>query len=403
MNRVCMISQSGHNDPRVRRQAEALAEVGYEVDIICAAMDKEEDKIEKFSAITFYKIIVKKRYEGFIKSSFQYFHFFTFAFVRLQYLSFRKGYDLIQVHNMPEFQVFTTCFQKIAGIPIVLDLHDLTPELFELKWGDKKKSSFIRIVRLVEKLSCRFADKLITVSEVCKEILVNRGVHPDKITLVLNTPDEKIFKYDTEREYRIITIGAKLIYHGTVADRMGLHVVVEAMKYLNEKIPGSILDIYGYYDHSYKKYLERLISEFNLEEIVFLKGEYSQEIIYGFIKEFDFGVVPYLDNIYMNLCLPTKMFEYNASLLPVVASRLKSPSLIFNDDSIGFTEPGNAHDMADKIINLCSDPAKRKTMAANAYSILQNISGQIMAERYVKLIDSTINQKKPLLQISERT
>jgi glycosyltransferase involved in cell wall biosynthesis len=77
--------------------------------------------------------------------------------------------------------------------------------------------------------------------------------------------------------------------------------------------------------------------------------------------------------------------------------------LIFSDDSIGYTEPGNAYDMADKLINLCSDPAKRKTMAANAYSVLQSISGKIMSERYIKLIDSTIDQKKPLLQISERT
>jgi Glycosyltransferase len=396
-----MISQSGHNDPRVRREAEALAEAGYEVDIICT-MDKGEDKIKKFGSITFYKIIVKKRYEGFIRSSLHYLHFFVIAFLRLQYLSLRKSYDLIQIHNMPEFHVFTTLFQKITGIPIVLDLHDLTPELFELKWGDKKKSSFIRIARFVEKLSCRFADKLITVSDVCKEILVDRGVHPDKITLVLNTPNQKIFKYDSEREYKIINRGAKLIYHGTVAERMGLHIAMEAMKYLNEKIPGSILDIYGHYDHTYKIYLEKLIMELNLEGIVSLKGEYSQEVIYGFIKESDFGVVPYLDNIYMNLCLSTKMFEYNASLLPVVASRLKAPVKIFTDDSIGYTEPGNARDMADKLINLCSDPAKRKTMAANAYSILQSISGQIMAERYVKLIDSTINKKKLLLQISER-
>jgi UDP-N-acetylglucosamine:LPS N-acetylglucosamine transferase len=137
MNRVCMISQSGHNDPPWRRQAEALADFGYEVDIIYTATDKREDKIEKFGAITFYKIIVKKRYEGFIKSSFHYFHFFAIAFVRLQYLLLRKGYNLIQVHNMHEFHVFKTLFQKITGIPIVLDLDDLAPELFELNWGDK--------------------------------------------------------------------------------------------------------------------------------------------------------------------------------------------------------------------------------------------------------------------------
>jgi len=388
-----MISQSGQNDPRVRREAEAIANIGYEVDIICTAMDKGENKVGKFGSITFYKIIVKKRYEGLIKSSFHYFHFFVLAFLRLQYLSLKKGYDLIQVHNMPEFHVFMTFFQKIAGIPIVLDLHDLTPELFECKWGDKKKSLLINTVRLIEKLSCRFADKLITVSDVCKEILVDRGVPPDKITLVLNTPNQKIFQYDTEREFKIINNGAKLIYHGTVAERMGLHIAVEAMKYLNEKIPGSILTIYGHYDRTYKMYLEKFIRKLSMEDNVFLNGEYPQEVIYGFIKESDFGIIPYLDNIYMNLCLSTKMFEYNASLLPVVSSRLKSPALVFRDDSIAYTEPGNAHDTANKLINLCFDPVKRNTLATNAYSVLQSISGKIMSERYIKLIDSTINKK----------
>lgn len=393
MNRVCMISQSGYNDPRVRREAEALADAGYEVDILGTSLDKGEDRIIKFGSITFYGIIVKIRHENMIRYGFHFLHFFLKATFKLQQLSFKKGYDLIQIHNMPEFHVFTAIFQKIAGVPIVLDLHDLTPELFECKWENKKKSNLTNVIKFVERISCRFADKLITVSDACKENLVNRGIPADKITLVLNTPNQKIFKYDPGREYKIISRGAKLIYHGTVGERFGVHVAIEAMKYLNEKIPGSVFTIYGHYDYSYKIYLEELIRKLNLNENVFLKGVHSQEKIYELIKESDFGIVPYVDNIYMNLSLSTKMFEYNASLLPVVASRLKSPSMIFGDDSIAFTESGNAKDIAEKLISLCSDPDKRKAMAANAYSVIQTISGQIMSKRYLNLIDSTISKK----------
>ena len=389
-----MISQSGHTDPRVRRQAEALAEHGYEVDVICTALVKGEEKIIKFGSITFYRVLLKKRFEGIIPNSLHYFHFFIIAFLNLQYLSLKKNYDLIQIHNMPEFHVFTTVFQKIAGVPIVLDLHDLTPELFECKWEDKGRLTLIFIIRFMERISCMFADRLITVTDVCKENLIKRGVPSDKITLVLNTPNQKIFKYDTGREFKVITSGARLIYHGTVAERFGLHTAIEAMKYINEKIPNSILIIYGHYDHSYKIYLEKLISELNLEKNVSLQGEYSQEIIYGFVKESDFGIVPYVNNEYMNLCLSTKMFEYNASLLPVIASRLKSPAMIFGDDSIAYAEPDNVHDFADKLVELCSNPTKRKTMTVNAYSVLQSISGQIMSERYLHLVGSTINCKK---------
>jgi glycosyltransferase involved in cell wall biosynthesis len=394
MSRVCMISQSNLTDPRVRREAEALADDGIEVDIICTSNEKNELKIEKFGLITYHKILVKKRYENAIRYGLHTFLFFILTFFKLQSLSLSKRYDLIQIHNMPEFHVFTAIFQKFAGIPVVLDIHDLTPELFECKWNDKKHSVLIKIVRFVEKISCRFSTKIITVTEICKEYLVKRGVPPEKITLILNTPDQKIFKFDPDREFKVINSGAKLIYHGTIAHRMGIHTAVEAVKFLNEKIPGSTLSLYGHYDYSYRIFLEKLIKQFNLQENICLHGEHTQEEIYGFIKHSDFGIVPYVDNEYMNLCLSTKMFEYNASLLPVVASRLKAFSAIFNDDSIAYSKPECPHDFAEKLISLCQDPVKRRLMVEKSYSVLQTISGQIMSERYLSLINSSIQEKK---------
>jgi glycosyltransferase involved in cell wall biosynthesis len=389
-----MISQSGFNDPRVRREAQTLTDAGYEVDILGTFSDENEARVIKSNGITFYGIIKYQRHESMVRYSLHSFHFFIRVFLKLQYLNLIKRYKLIQIHNMPEFHVFSTILQKLAGVPIVLDLHDLTPELFGTKWNDKKNSSINALIKYVEKISCKYSDKLITVSSVCKDNLVSRGIPGDKITIVMNTPNEKIFKYDQGREYNTILSGAKLIYHGTVGERFGLHIAIEAIKYLNEKIPGSILTIYGHYDRSYRLYLEELIKKFNLERNVILNGTHSQDIIYGKIKESDFGIVPYSDNPYMNICLSTKMFEYNASLLPVVATRMKAPSMIFGDESIGFISPDQPHEMADKIIELCTDPAMRKKMAINAFNIIQSFSGHIMSDRYLNLIASTITEKR---------
>ena len=394
MNRVCMISQSSHPDPRVRREAEALAYNGFEVDIICCSEHKSEPAKEIFGAVTVYRILYKRKFESFVKYFLESFYFFVLAFFKLQYLSLTRGYDLIQIHNMPDYHVFTTLFQKLSGIPVVLDLHDLTPELFQSKWEDVKKPSIIKFIKFIERISCLYSDKLITVTDACKENLVNRGIESDKITIVMNTPDNRIFRYDNNREYKVIKKNARLIYHGTVADRFGLHVAIKSMQYINNRIPGSVLNIYGGYDSSYKIYLEELIVKYNLEENVHLMGIHSLEEIYGFIQESDFGIVPYLNNTYMNLALSTKMFEYNASLLPVVSSKLRSFSKIFDNESIAFTDPENALDFADKIIKLCFNPLKRKMLAENAFITLQNISWQVMSERYVKLINATINESR---------
>ena len=385
-----MISQSSHPDPRVRREAEVLSDKGYEVDIICYGDKKSEPAKEVFGNITVYRILIRRKVESVVKYFLESIRFFIISFIKLQYLSLIRGYDLIQIHNMPDFHVFVALFQKLAGVPIILDLHDLTPELFESKWGEKKKSSVLSIVKFIEKISCRFSDALITVTDACKENLTNRGIRQEKITIVMNTPDNRIFTYDKNREYKIIKKRAKFIYHGTVAERFGIHVAIKAMQYIKNKIPGSTLTIYGGYDNSYKLYLEEQIKELGLEDNVYLMGFHPLEEIYGFIRESDFGLVPYLDNLYMNLALSTKMFEYNASLLPVVASKLRSFAKIFDNESIAFVGPENALELADKIINLCSNPDKRKKLAENAFIKLQSISWQVMSERYLQLINSVI-------------
>ena len=390
MYTVCMISQSTYPDPRVRREAEALTDKGFVVDIICYGELKSEPRKEKIGAITIYRILVKRKVESIFKYFLDSVHFFIKSFFKLQFLSIYRGYDLIQIHNMPDFHVFTAVFQKLAGIPIVLDLHDLTPELFQSKWGEKENKLIFNIVKFIERISCSFSNKLVTVTDACEENLSNRGINRDKITIIMNTPDNRIFPYDKNREFKTIKMGAKLIYHGSVAERFGLHVAIKSMQYINNRIPGSTLSIYGSYDASYKIYLEDQIKELNLEDNVFLMGTFSLEKIYGFIQQSDFGIVPYLDNLYMNLALSTKMFEYNASLLPVVASKLRSFSKIFDNDSIAFIEPESAFDLADKVIKLCYNPDKRKKLAENAFITMQSISWQVMSDRYINLINSTI-------------
>lgn len=396
MNFVCMITQSNYPaDPRVRRQAEVLEKAGYEVDIICLPQ-RGQSRVESFGKITAIRILTDKRSETISTYLLQSIFFFIRAFFKLQQLSFFKRYDLIQIHNMPDWHVFTAVFHKIAKVPVILDIHDLTPELFESKWEHKRKSLIFAIVKFAEKLSCSFADKVITVTEGCKELLVKRGVPPEKITVILNTPDENIFKFDDTREFKAITNRLRILYHGTVAERFGIHLAVEAMKSINERIPGSTFNVYGKYDDSYKEFLKRQIAALGLENSVFLGGRHLLEDIYEFIQHSDIGVVPYMNNLYMNIALSTKSFEYAAAGLPVVATRLRTLALTLDDTTMTYSEPDSAKDLAEKIISLALNPERRKTQALNARKALSGISWRVMAKRYLNLIDTEASAKKSI-------
>ncbi|MCU7491206.1 MAG: glycosyltransferase family 4 protein [Bacteroidota bacterium] len=385
---ICMVVLSSYPyDPRVRRQAEVLEEEGYHVDVICLR-EAEQAETEKMGLVTVHRIMRSVNKESILRYVWLSFMFSLLSIIKMQTLAMKKDYRLIQVHNMPDFLIFTGIVQKMLGKKLILDIHDLTVDLFETKWPDKKKSLMMSAVRKVEKLSCSFADHLITVTEACRDKLVERGVPPEKITLVLNTADTRIFQFDCNRTFERIESGARLLYHGTVAERFGIHTAIEALALLQNKIPRSTLHIYGKYDTDYRIKLEGQIRDLGLEGLVFLNGARSLEEIYEIIKKSDLGLVPYVDDPYMNLALSTKTFEYAATGLPVIASNLYSLSLIFDQSSIKFARADKPEAFADAIAELCLSPEKRMQISQNANEVVSAISGTVMGKRYLNLVES---------------
>ncbi len=388
---ICMVALSIYpGDPRIRRQAEALEAKGYEVDILCRSV-RNQKKVEKFGKVTAYRIMSAPKKENMIGYIIYSTVFLFLAFFKLQSLAFRRKYMLIQAHNMPDYLVFAGIIQKMKGIPLILDIHDLTVELFEEKWPSEKHKLLKGIVKFGEKISCKAADKVITVSETCRQRLISRGVPEAKISLVLNSADEEVFKYQN-RDFRELTNGVKLIYHGTMAYRFGIHYAVEAMKEINEKIPGSVLILYGRYEEGYKEYLEKIITDLNIKNAVELNGIIGREQIPEVINNADIGIIPYPTTDYMNLALPTKAFEYISSGLPVIISRLYDFSLLFPDDSVQYINNVTPKELADAAIHLSLNPEIRKKQTEIALTKLNGISGEVMKSRYINLI-STFNGK----------
>ncbi|OGU85070.1 MAG: hypothetical protein A2W11_06420 [Ignavibacteria bacterium RBG_16_35_7] len=390
MKTICMVVQSNYPaDPRVRRQAEKLEKEGYNVDVICLRKEKQLLE-ERFGSITTYRIFNTYNQETFWGYIFVSVSFFFLAFIKLVGLSFKKKYDLLQVHNMPDFLVFVGLIHKIKRISVILDVHDLTLELFKDKWKDKKYLFITPLIKFTEKISYKFADNIITVNDTCKDILIKKGLTNKKISVILNTANTSIFKFDHSRNFKVINKNAKILYHGTIAYRFGLHIAISSMVKVNERIPGSTLNIYGKYDRSYKEDLLDLIKDLGLEKNVILHNPIPLESVYEAIKISDIGVVPYIYSDYMNISLSTKTFEYAASGLPIVATKLLALSDIFEEKSLAFVENLNSVNLAEKIIELCLNPERRKEYSINAYNSLNEISGTIMAEKYFKLIKDSI-------------
>ncbi len=381
-----MVVQSHYPaDGRVRRQAEALAREGIGTDVICLRGEDEPD-FEQHGLVNAYRVMESGPKESLGRYLWLCSKFATIAFFKLQSLARRNHYKVIQAHSMPDSLVFTGLVQRVAGTPVVLDLHDLSVELFRSKLDGSKARALAPVVRGIEKISTGFAHRLITTSGGFERRLIERGVPKDKITLVLNTADPHIFQFQSDRRFVVITEGARLLYHGTIQPRFGMTRAIEAIAKVQDHIPGTTLRIYGTCEPEYRRELDARISELGLKDRVLFPGFVRPEEISEIIRESDFGLVPYESDEFMNLALSTKAFEYTATGLPVIASRLDSMESIFDDECISFADPSRADDLAEKIVEMCLNPQLRQSRAGKAAERISEISGAVMAERYVDLI-----------------
>ncbi len=136
--------------------------------------------------------------------------------------------------------------------------------------------------------------------------------------------------------------------------------------------------------------LRKMINNLNLADNIYLPGIIKYEQVNEFISKMDIGIVPYLDTPYMNLALSTKAFEYISSGLPICASRLEATRTIFKDCSISYFDPNNVHDVSEKIIFLAKNPSLQETQVKSALEDINKISGQLMQEKYLKVINNLI-------------
>jgi glycosyltransferase involved in cell wall biosynthesis len=390
---ICMIAMASYpGDPRIRRQAEALVEAGYEVDVLCRYSGKQP-AIEKFGNVTAYRIMNAPARENKNIYFLQTIIFLSVAFFRLFFLLLKRRYSVIHAHNLPDYLVFSGALHKLFGVKLILDIHDPSVDLFEEKWPGKKNRIIKYFVRKAEKYSCKISDHLITVTNTCKERLVARGNSPKKITLILNTANENIFSFNNEREIKVINERVKILYHGTIAERFGLHNAMSAMKFLLTDIPDSILNIYGRYEINYRKKLEKIIEDLELADNIKLNDKVIREQIPELINNHDIGIVPYLKTDYMNLALPTKAFEYIAAGLPVISTRLKDLSETFDDNCITYIENDMPNEISEAIKFLCVNPDERKRRLMAAKQKLSEISGSVMRKRFVALYDEMTQPK----------
>jgi glycosyltransferase involved in cell wall biosynthesis len=373
-------------EPRVQREAEALADVSYEVDVICLRQPGELAR-DLVHGINVYRLPVRRhKSRGVLVQLLEYLAFFCLACWWLTTWHFRRRYNAVQVHNPPDFLVFATLVPRLMGAKVILDLHDLMPEFYASRFKCAMDSWPVRLVHWQERLASRFASHVITVTDPWRQTLIQRGLPPDKCSVVMNVADSKIFRRDRVNVHPSQDGRFRLIYHGNIAQRYGLDLALRAVARLRHDLPDIHLTIHG--RGAFLDDLRRLAQELELGEHVRFSTEYMPiEELPALIASADLGLIPYRRDVFTDGILPTKLMEYTALGVPAVAAHTSAIKAYFDETMVQFFTPGDPDDLARCIRELYHDRVRLATLAKNVEQFNQCYNWTIQSTKYVRLVD----------------
>jgi glycosyltransferase involved in cell wall biosynthesis len=375
-------------DNRVRRYAETLVKRGDVVDAIVLRREGQSS-FEVIAGVNVYRIQERVRDErgpsSYLTKLLMFFLRSTWVLTQ-RHLSAR--YDIIHVHSVPDFQVFSTLVPRLMGAKVILDIHDIVPELYASKFKISERSLPFRLLVLMERLSVRYSDHVIISNHLWHERLVRRSAQPERCTTILNYPDLSIFY----RRPRTMANGGEFImcYPGTLSWHQGVDIVIGAMAQLRDKVDNLRFLILG--DGAERDRLIALAKEHGIEDrVTIIKGVPIEEVAQT-MANVDLGLEPKRKHSCANEALSTKILEFMAMGVPVLASDTRVHKMYFTGDMVEFFDSENIADLAAKILELMRDPARRTALRERGMEFILENNWDLKKNEYLDLVDHLVKR-----------
>jgi glycosyltransferase involved in cell wall biosynthesis len=390
--RICMVGYTFYEiDSRVRQYARALIERGDQVDFIGLGREGQPTK-DVVEGVRVFRI-QRREYNETAKISylFKLLRFLAVSSMLLSKNHLHNPYDLIHIHSVPDFLVFAAWLPKIGGAQIVLDIHDVVPELYATKFSTPPGSLPFRLLLLMEKLCVAFANHVIIANDIWREKLISRCVKATKCTTILNYPRGVVPRGRGERKTDSKFI---ILYPGSLNYHQGVDLAIRAVALIKDKIPELEFHIYG--EGTEFVNIARLIEQLGLERHVFLRQYVPHDEILHIMEHADLGIDPKRTDGFANEAFGTKIFEFMALGVPVVVSDNRTNKYYFNESVVRFCRGGDAEDLARSILALHEDKDTTSRQVQTASQFVRGYEWDVRKSVYLDLVDSLTRSPKKM-------
>ena len=347
-------------DRRVWQEATTLRDSGYLVSIICPTGRGYEKKFEAIDGIHVYRYNLPVEASGAVGYAVEYAVALAWTFALAWRVLFTRGFDVIHACNPPDLFFLIGGFFRLFGKKFVFDHHDLNPELYEAKFG--RRDFFHRLMLKLEYWTFRSADVSIATNESYRRIAIGRGrMPPERVFVVRSGPSLERLKIlpPVERLKR----GRKYLvgYVGVMGRQEGIDYLLRAVRHIVFYFGRDDIHFGLVGGGTSLEEMRVLAQELGVADHVTFTGRVPDSEMLAMLNTADICVNPDIANDMNDKSTMNKIMEYMALGKPIVQFDLAEGRFSAQHASL-YARNNDALNLAEKILELLDDPARRAAM-----------------------------------------
>jgi glycosyltransferase involved in cell wall biosynthesis len=347
-------------DRRVWQEARTLTAAGAQVCVICPTGKGFTKRYEEIDGVHIYRHPLPLDASGALGYLLEY----GAALFWETWLAWRifltRGFHVVQGCNPPDLIFLVALPFKLFGVRYIFDHHDINPELYEAKFG--KRNAFWKLMRMFEKITFKAADVSIATNNSYKAIAIERGgMKPEDVFVVRSGPDlSKLVVVPPAPKWR--NRRAHLVgYVGVMGDQEGIDLLIDAVDHIVRRLGREDIQFCLVGGGPSLEGLRWLVADKGLTDFVTFTGRAPDAVLFEVLSTADVGVNPDRVNAMNDLSTMNKIMEYMAFSRPIVQFEVTEGRFSAQEASL-YARANDPIDMAEKIVALIDDPARRAAM-----------------------------------------